>query len=59
MSREPTPRWTSRAIEGLLVLLAVAFGVHTADRWLHPLVPTIIVLVVLGILMRLLFRGRP
>lgn len=58
MSREPTPRRSNRLVEGLLSVLAVAFGVHVADAWLHPVLPTLAVLTALAVLARFLFRGR-
>ena len=50
--------WVKRGLAALLLLLAIAFGVHLAYGLLAPLLPEVIVLVVLGALYTLLFGRR-
>lgn len=47
-----------RGLSALLLLLAIALGVHLAEEWLAPLVPALIVLLVLGGLYAFVFRRR-
>jgi len=47
-----------RGQAALLLLLAIAFGVHLAYELLAPLLPEVIVLVVLGVLYTLIFGRR-
>jgi hypothetical protein len=47
-----------RGLAALLLLLAIAFGVHLAYALLAPLLPEVIVLVVLGVLYSLIFGRR-
>ena len=50
--------WMKRGQAALLLLLAIAFGVHLAYELLAPLLPEVIVLVVLGVLYTLIFGRR-
>jgi hypothetical protein len=50
--------WMKRGLAALLLLLAIAFGVHLAYELLVPLLPGVIVLVVLGVLYALIFGRR-
>lgn len=50
--------WVKRGLAALLLLLAIAFGVHLAYELLSPLLPGVIVLVVLGVLYTLIFGRR-
>jgi hypothetical protein len=50
--------WMKRGLAALLLLLAIAFGVHLAYELLAPLLPEVIVLVVLGVLYALIFGRR-
>lgn len=53
------PRGASQRVVGALALvLGIAFGAHEAYTLLRPLIPTLVVLVVLGAVFGLLFRGR-
>jgi CBS-domain-containing membrane protein len=50
--------WMKRGLAALLLLLAIAFGVHLAYEFLAPLLPEVIVLVVLGVLYTVVFGRR-
>ena len=53
------PRSVGQRIFGALaLLLGVAFGAHEAYTLLRPLIPSLIVLVVLGLVFGFVFRGR-
>jgi hypothetical protein len=47
-----------RGLAALLLLLAIAFGVHLTYEFLAPLLPEVIVLVILGVLYTLIFGRR-
>jgi hypothetical protein len=53
------PRSVGQRIFGALaLLLGIAFGAHEAYTLLRPLIPTLVVLAVLGAVFGLFFRGR-
>ena len=41
-----------------VALVAIGYGASLVQRYLGPLLPTLIALVALGIIFRLIFRGR-
>lgn len=50
--------WRLRVIEGLVIVLAVAVVAHVAWRLLGPLLPSILVLVVLGWIVMFMLKRR-
>jgi hypothetical protein len=55
---EPRGGMGQRAVSALAGLLFAAWAVHEAYALLRPLIPTLIVLVILGAICGLAFRGR-
>jgi hypothetical protein len=47
-----------RIVSALALLLAIAWAAHEAYALLHPLIPMLIALVILGCVFSLVFRGR-
>ena len=47
-----------RIVGALASLLLIAWAAHEAYTLLRPLIPTLIVLVILGAVTNLVFRGR-
>ena len=57
MRRDPT-KWTVRALQGLGLLMAIAYGAREIWLLLKPLVPVLISLIVVAIVLWIIFRRR-